>query len=110
MTDTFLFAIGSVSLDAAAKQRITELAGHLKAGNRNLFIEIEGHTDAVGSADRNDIVGLRRAESVRTFFSEQGVALNRMSTISRGERSPVGSYLTAAGRAANRRVVITIKK
>ena len=110
MTDTFLFATGSVSLDAAAKQRITELAGRLKAGNRNLFIEIEGHTDAVGSADRNDIVGLRRAESVRTFFSEQGVALNRMSTISRGERSPVASYLTAAGRAANRRVVVTIKR
>lgn len=110
MTDTILFATGSVSVDAAAKQRITELAGRLKAGNRNLFIEIEGHTDAVGSVDRNDIVGLRRAESVRTFFSEQGVALNRMSTISRGERSPVASYLTAAGRAANRRVVITIKK
>jgi len=110
MTDTFLFAMGSVSLDAAAKQRITELAGRLKAGNRNLFIEIEGHTDAVGSADRNDIVGLRRAESVRTFFSEQGVALNRMSTISWGERLPVASYLTAAGRAANRRVVIKIKK
>ena len=110
LTDTILFATGSVSVDAAAKQRITELAGRLKAGNRNLFIEIEGHTDAVGSVDRNDIVGLRRAESVRTFFSEQGVALNRMSTISRGERSPVASYLTAAGRAANRRVVITIKK
>jgi peptidoglycan-associated lipoprotein len=110
LTDTFLFAMGSVRLDAAAKQRITELAGRLKAGNRNLFIEIEGHTDAVGSADRNDVVGLRRAESVRTIFSEQGVALNRMSTISRGERSPMASNLTAAGRAANRRVVITIKK
>ena len=110
LTDTILFATGSVSVDPAAKQRITELAGRLKAGNRNLFIEIEGHTDSVGSVDRNDIVGLRRAESVRTIFSEQGVALNRMSTISRGERSPVASHLTAAGRAANRRVVVTIKR
>lgn len=110
LTDTVLFATGSVSLDGAAKQRITQLASSLKGSNRNLFIEIEGHTDAVGSPERNDIVGLRRAESVRTFFSEQGVALNRMSTISRGERSPIGSYLTAAGRAANRRVVVTIKK
>ena len=110
LTDTILFATGSVSVDPAAQQRITELAGRLKAGNRNLFIEIEGHTDSVGSVDRNDIVGLRRAESVRTIFSEQGVALNRMSTISRGERSPVASHLTAAGRAANRRVVVTIKR
>jgi outer membrane protein OmpA-like peptidoglycan-associated protein len=110
LTDTVLFASGSVILDDAAKQRIIELASSLKGSNRNLFIEIEGHTDAVGSAERNDVVGLRRAESVRTFFSEQGVALNRMSTISRGERSPIGSYLTAAGRAANRRVVVTIKR
>jgi len=108
--DTFRFATGSVSLNAAAKQRITEIAGRLKGGNRNLFIEIEGHTDSSGSTERNDIVGLRRAESVRTFFSEQGVALNRMSTISRGNRSPMASNLTAAGRAANRRVVVTIKR
>ncbi len=108
--DTVRFATGSVSLNAAAKQRIIEIAGRLKGGNRNLFIEIEGHTDSVGFADRNDIVGLRRAESVRTLFSEQGVALNRMSTISRGERSPMASNLTPAGRAANRRVVVTIKR
>jgi peptidoglycan-associated lipoprotein len=108
--DTVRFATGSVSLNAAAKQHITEIAGRLKGGNRNLFIEIEGHTDAAGSADRNDIVGLRRAESVRTFFSEQGVALNRMSTISRGEGSPIASNMTPAGRAANRRVVLTIKR
>ena len=107
--DTVRFATGSVRLNAAGKQRITEIAGSLKDSNRNLFIEIEGHTDSSGSAERNDIVGLRRAESVRTFFSEQGVALNRMSTISRGDRSPMASNLTAAGRAANRRVVVTIK-
>lgn len=107
--DTIRFDIGTVNVNAAAKQRIAQLAGQLKAQNRNVFIEIEGHTDSVGSADRNDIVGLQRAESVRALFSEQGVALNRMSTISRGERSPVSSNLTAAGRAANRRVVLLIK-
>ncbi len=107
--ETIHFDLASVSLNAAAKQRIIEIAGLLKANNRNVFIEIEGHTDSVGSADRNDVVGLRRAENVRAFFNEQGVALNRMSTISRGERAPADSNSTAAGRAANRRVVLVMK-
>lgn len=107
--DSIRFDMGTVNLNAASKQRLADFAGQLKARNRNVFIEIEGHTDSVGSAERNEIVGLRRAESVRAFFNEQGVALNRMSTISRGEKSPVASNLTAAGRAANRRVVLLIK-
>ncbi len=107
--ETIRFDLASVTLNPAAKQRIIEIAGQLKAKNRNVFIEIEGHTDSVGSADRNDIVGLRRAENVRAFFSEQGVALNRMSTISRGERAPVASNQTALGQAANRRVVLMMK-
>ena len=107
--ETIRFDLASVTLNAAAKQRIVEIAGQLKAKNRNVFIEIEGHTDSVGSADRNEVVGLRRAENVRTFFSEQGVALNRMSTISRGERAPVASNQTTQGQAANRRVVLLMK-
>lgn len=107
--DSIHFDLATVSLNAAAKQRIIEIAGQLKASNRNVFIEIEGHTDSVGSAARNEIVGLRRAENVRAFFSEQGVALNRMSTISRGESAPVASNMTTPGQAANRRVVLTMK-
>jgi len=107
--ETVRFDLASVTLNAAAKQRIIEIAGQLKAKNANVFIEIEGHTYSVGSVDQNDVVGLRRAENVRAFFSEQGVALNRMSTISRGERAPVASNQTTAGQAANRRVVLVMK-
>ena len=110
LTDNSIqFDTGTVKLNSAAKQRISEIAAQLNARNRNVFIEIEGHTDSVGSTDRNDIVGLRRAENVRALFSELGIALNRMSTISRGEKSPVASNLTSAGRAANRRVALVIK-
>ena len=110
LTDNSIqFDTGTVKLNSAAKQRVTEIAAQLNASNRNMFIEIEGHTDSVGLADRNEAIGLRRAESVRALFSELGVALNRMSTISRGERSPAASNLTQAGRAANRRVALIIK-
>jgi peptidoglycan-associated lipoprotein len=107
--DSVQFDMGTVKLNSAAKQRVTEIAAQLNARNRNVFIEIEGHTDSVGTTDQNDSIGLRRAESVRALFSELGVALNRMSTISRGERLPAASNLTPAGRAANRRVALIIK-
>jgi peptidoglycan-associated lipoprotein len=107
--ETIRFEMATVALSARAKGRIAEIADQLKSSNRNVFIEIYGHTDSIGSADLNDLVGLRRAENVRAFFNKQGVALNRMSTISLGERAPVTSNLTEAGRASNRRVVLVMK-
>ena len=50
----------------------------------------------------------QRAEAVRRFLSMQGVALNRMSTISYGPDNPVAPNDTRAGRAQNRRVVVVV--
>lgn len=107
--ETIGFGAGADGLTPEAETQLTNLANKLKASNRNVFLEIEGHTDGLGSAKLNDAMGLKRAESVRTFLFAQGVALNRMSTISLGKYVPVASNATAAGRAQNRRVVIVIK-
>lgn len=107
--ETIRFDLATVALSPATRQRISQITAQLKADNRNVFIEIQGHTDSIGSADLNELVGLRRAENVRAFLHGQGVALNRMSTISLGEYAPVASNLTAAGRASNRRVVLVMK-
>lgn len=107
--ETLGFGAGAADLGRDAEAQLVALAGKLKASNRNVFLEIEGHTDALGPAKRNEAMGLKRAESVRAFLFAQGVALNRMSTISLGEYVPVASNMTAAGRAQNRRVVIVIK-
>ena len=53
-------------------------------------------------------LGEARAEAVRLFMNQQGVALNRMSTISYGDSSPVASNKTRDGRAQNRRVVVIV--
>ena len=56
----------------------------------------------------NQRLGEERADAVRLFLNQQGVALNRMSTISYGDSSPVASNKTRAGRAQNRRVVVVV--
>ena len=71
--------------------RLRELVQRLKAENRNVYLEIQGHTDATGDAKANEALGLARAEAVRRFMSREGIALNRIATISYGDTAPVAS-------------------
>ena len=73
-----------------------------------MYLEIQGHTDATGSDAYNLKLGEARAEAVRRYLNKQGVALNRMSTISYGKSEPVESNKTKEGRAKNRRVVVIV--
>lgn len=95
-------------LSAAAADRLDRLAADLKAGNRNVYLEIQGHTDATGEPAYNEWLGLKRAEAVQRRLHRQGVALDRMSTISYGESSPLADNGTPEGRATNRRVEIVV--
>jgi peptidoglycan-associated lipoprotein len=106
--DGVKFPVAGTRLSAEAQTRLSELAQKLKAENKNVYLEIQGHTDATGSPRVNMQVGEARAEAVRLFMNKQGVALNRMSTISYGAESPVASDKTRSGRAQNRRVVVVV--
>ena len=106
--DSVKFPTNVHALSTEAQQRLNELADRLKMENRNVYLEIQGHTDAKGSDDINDKLGEARAEAVRRYLNQQGIALNRMSTISYGKGSPVAPNDTPAGRAQNRRVVIIV--
>jgi outer membrane protein OmpA-like peptidoglycan-associated protein len=72
-------------------------------------LSITGYTDATGSDEYNEALGYRRAQSVQHYFESKGIAANKILIESKGEREPAGSNGTVAGRAANRRAVITIK-
>ncbi|HTI44347.1 MAG TPA: OmpA family protein [Vicinamibacterales bacterium] len=74
--------------------------------NPMLTVTIEGHTDSVGTAEYNLSLGERRANAVRDYLINRGVAMNRMRTVSYGEERPVASNDTDAGRAMNRRAHI----
>jgi len=102
----FPFDKSELSPDAQAK--LGELVTRLKSENRNVYVEVQGHTDAVGPADYNEKLGEWRAETVERYLNSQGVALNRMGVISYGESAPVAPNNTRDGRAQNRRVVLIV--
>jgi OOP family OmpA-OmpF porin len=74
--------------------------------NPDMRFNIGGHTDSVGSDQYNEGLAQRRANTVRNYLVQHGVASNRLDVSSYGERNPVASNTTAEGRAENRRVEI----
>jgi outer membrane protein OmpA-like peptidoglycan-associated protein len=106
--DSVKFPVDSAKLSPEAEQRLTAFADKLKNDNRNVYLEIQGHTDARGSDTINRRLGEERAEAVRLFMNEHGVPLNRMATISYGKKDPVADNKTRVGRAQNRRVVLVV--
>ena len=106
--DSVKFPSDVHAVSPEAQQRLSELAEKLKTENQNVYLEIQGHTDARGGADYNEKLGQERAEAVRRFLNQQGVALNRMATISYAKDAPVAPNDTKEGRAQNRRVVIVV--
>ena len=102
------FPVNQDALSPEAEARLAELVQRLKAENRNVYLEIQGHTDASGDEAYNERLGQARAEAVRRFLSRDGIALNRMATISYGEAAPVAPNTTPEGRAQNRRVAIVV--
>lgn len=106
--DGVKFKSAKYKLTDEDEQRLNEFADKLKNDNKNVYLEIQGHTDAAGSPDFNRKLGEERAEAVRVYLNQHGVALNRMNTISYGETAPVADNKTKAGRAQNRRVQIVV--
>ena len=103
------FKFGKVDLPDAAKQKIDQMVAQLKQDPKNVFIEIEGHTDNVGTKAVNEKIGLERAEAVQRYLYEQyQVPLHKMNVISYGEDKPIAPNKTRDGRAQNRRVVIKV--
>jgi len=106
--DAVKFPLNRHELSKEAEDKLTDFAGRLKGENKNVYLEIQGHTDATGPDEVNYKLGEARAEAVRRYLNKQGVALNRMSTISYGASEPVESNKTKDGRSKNRRVVVIV--
>ena len=106
--DSVKFPVDSAKLSPEAEQRLSDFADKLKTDNRNVYVEIQGHTDARGKDNINQRLGEERAEAVRRYLNEHGVALNRISTISYGADVPAAPNKNRAGRKANRRVVLIV--
>ena len=103
------FKFGKTALPDEAKAKIDEMVSQLKQDPKNIYLEIEGHTDGVGAAKTNELIGLARAEAVKKYLYEQyQIPLHKMNVISYGKEKPIAPNKTKAGRAQNRRVVIKV--
>jgi outer membrane protein OmpA-like peptidoglycan-associated protein len=102
-----LFDTGSATLKAGAREKLSRISGIL-ASQQGLRMEVEGHTDDVGSDSSNQTLSERRGESVRTYLVGQGINSGTIGTKGLGEGTPVASNGTAAGRQQNRRVELIV--
>ena len=107
MPEAILFATDSASVNGQLRSDLFVLSESL---NRypNSVVTVTGHTDNTGSASYNQNLSERRAFAVASILREGGVSGARIRTVGAGESSPIATNQTSAGRAANRRVDITI--
>lgn len=101
------FRTGSADIDARSNDLLAALAKEARECKGSLMVA--GHTDDVGSDESNLALSQRRADAVREALVTLGVAEQRLTARGFGESAPVANNETVAGRAQNRRIVITIK-
>jgi outer membrane protein OmpA-like peptidoglycan-associated protein len=102
-----LFDTARADLKPGAREKLSRVVG-IVLSHPGLRMEVEGHTDSVGSDSYNLQLSERRAASVRAYLVTAGVAPTAVATSGRGEASPVASNATAAGRQQNRRVELLV--
>jgi len=107
--DSVQFDFDKGDLTDEDKIVLSNFAARIKAQNKNVHIEIQGHTDSIGTEEYNLWLGQVRAESVRNYlYTQHGVSLHRMSTFSYGESKPLVENDTPENRAMNRRITFVV--
>lgn len=107
MPSNITFALNSADLNSQFYSALDGVSMVLKEYNKTV-IEVAGHTDSTGSEEYNRALSERRAQSVASYLSSHGVSSQRLITVGAGEAYPIASNDTEQGRAANRRVELTI--
>lgn len=103
-----LFATDSTAIGGTSRGELADLAMNLQRYPETV-VEIIGHTDNTGDAGYNLDLSKRRAASVASVLTQNGVAAWRLTSTGRGEDAPVASNLTDEGRSLNRRVEVVIR-
>jgi outer membrane protein OmpA-like peptidoglycan-associated protein len=102
-----LFDFGKYDLRSEAREKLAKLTGIVLA-HPGLKLAVEGHTDSVGGDEANQKLSEQRADAVRKYLIEEGLADASVSSQGFGKTSPVADNDTAAGRQKNRRVEIVV--
>jgi outer membrane protein OmpA-like peptidoglycan-associated protein len=102
-----LFENARYALRPAARESLARVAGILLA-YPDLRLEVDGHTDSVGSDAYNQDLSEKRAGAVRDYLVQQGIPLSTVTTMGFGKTQPIASNSNAAGRQQNRRVEVVV--
>ncbi|MBN1118587.1 MAG: OmpA family protein [Bacteroidales bacterium] len=78
--------------------------------NPNAVISVTGHTDYIGTDQYNQVLGLKRAQTMQKYLVSLGINDGNLLTVSKGESMPVADNSNDEGRAKNRRAVIALEK
>jgi outer membrane protein OmpA-like peptidoglycan-associated protein len=101
------FATGQATLQPQAREKLAQISGILLA-HPGLHVDIEGHTDSVGSDELNQALSERRADAVRSYLAQLGIHESRTSARGFGLTRPIATNDTAEGRQMNRRVELVV--
>ncbi|MBE03393.1 MAG: hypothetical protein CMI11_08420 [Oceanospirillales bacterium] len=107
MPGNITFDLNQATIKPSFTDTLESVALVLKEYDKTI-IQIEGHTDSSGSDSYNQLLSERRASAVRDFLLNQGIEPRRTRAVGYGERYPIASNDTAAGREQNRRVELTL--
>ena len=107
MPSSITFDVDRAEVKAEFRQVLDDVALVLDEYDKTL-VEVVGHTDSTGSESYNQLLSERRADAVANYLMRSGVQPVRVATAGYGERFPVASNESTAGRQANRRVELTV--
>ena len=102
-----LFDSGQYTLKPAARERLARISGIVLA-YPDLRLEVEGHTDSIGSDEFNQTLSEKRAVSVRDYLVDAGVPINSVIARGFGKTRPIADNGSSAGRKLNRRVEMIV--
>jgi len=109
LTNDVLFDFNSAALRPESRDTLRELAQNFSQ-YPNEAISVEGHTDAIGTPERNQLLSEARANNVRSYIVDNGVPPSRVTATGFGDTRPKASNETPEGRQLNRRVEIHVRE
>ena len=102
-----LFKSGSFELLPGARERLAKVSGIVLA-YPTLHLQVEGHTDSVGTDEYNQNLSEHRAQAVRDYLVQQGISANTIGSRGLGKTQPIATNDTPEGRQQNRRVELVL--
>ncbi|MBD3335278.1 MAG: OmpA family protein, partial [Candidatus Eisenbacteria bacterium] len=104
------FKFGTAQIVSADPIPVLERAAEIMQEHPDIRVQIEGHTDNIGSDEYNMDLSQKRANAVKEWLVSQGISADRLVTVGRGESEPIDSNETDLGRARNRRIEFHVMK